>query len=171
MCVVLAGWPGIFADLHKDNSGSSLKLSNALCSFWAAAIGKADGGRDGAATTVPPFVDPSGRNGNERRETEKFIWQIFIFVPLSLLSKSSFHLDRGREGKVNRIWPGCFLLTVMPRKGREKNTLNVVERESFNRKLELLDFGHNKYCARLIIFSRCCCGYVLFNLFLLKYGF
>lgn len=89
--------------------------------FWAASIGKADGGRDGAATTVPPFVDPSGRNGNERRETEKFIWQIFIFVPLSLLSKSSFHLDRGREGKVNRIWPGCFLLTVMPRKGGEKH--------------------------------------------------
>lgn len=121
LCVALAGWPGIFADLYKDNSGSSLKLSNLLCSFWAAAIGKADGGRDGAATMVPPFVDPSGRNGNERSETEKFIWQIFIFVPLSLLSKSSFHLDRGREGKVNRIWPGCFLLTLMPRKGGEKN--------------------------------------------------
>lgn len=33
MRVVLAGWPGISADLYKDNSGSSLKLSNRLGSF------------------------------------------------------------------------------------------------------------------------------------------
>lgn len=33
-------------------------------------------------TMVPSFVDPSGKNGNEHSETEKFIWQIFIFCSI-----------------------------------------------------------------------------------------
>lgn len=91
MCVVLAGWPGISADLYKDNSGSSLKLSNPLRSF----LGRGDLKKQMEAETARRrrprrLLTPLEGREASAAKTEKFIWQIFIFAPLSLLSKSSF---------------------------------------------------------------------------------
>lgn len=87
--------------------------------------------------------------------------------------KSFIQVERSlrprKRGKSKQHLAGLLSFNGNAKKRGGKNTLNVLERESFNRKLELLDFGHNKYCARLIIFSGCRCGYVLLNLFLVKY--